>query len=129
MAVIIKRVDSSARPYGRSSVFVSGTDFNVNDVLDLESSIGGSPVSVTIETAAASSCTYRLNSMNKRYPPLAAAKRLNFYAPDLQNEGIWMNPNAPEFSLSAGETAEVELPVANIEFTAVSGTITVTARS
>lgn len=128
MTVVSKPVDSSARVFGRSAVFVSGVDFNNNDILDLESSFGGAPAQVTVATGAGASCTFRINSLNRRYPPLAAALRLGFYAPDLQEEEEWTSADAPSYTLAADSELDLDLPIANIEFTAITNTITVTAR-
>ena len=125
MAIITKGSDPSARVYGRSVTFTSGVDFNVNDVIDIENSVGHGTARVSVEAGAGGSCTFRINSLNRRYPPLEMAKRLGFYAPDLQNEGTWLNSSAPEVSLTAGEFLELDIPVANVEFTAVVDTITV----
>ena len=129
MATIIKRIDASARVFGRSVTFVSATDFVLNDVVDIESSLGGPAVSVTVETAAASTCTFRQNSLRRRYPLLATAKSLGFPAPDLQTEAEVLSADAPEYSMTAGQILNLDLPAANLEFTALAGTVTVTVRS
>ena len=130
MAVITKGVNKSARLYGRGVVFTSGVDFNVNDVVDVENSVGGGNGCVTVTAGAGAACTFRVNALNRRYPLLPAAKSLGFPAPDLQNGVEWLNPNAPEYSLTAGQSLEFsDLPVANLEFTAITDTITVSVRS
>lgn len=129
MSVIVKRIDPAAQVYGREVSFVSAVDFVQDDVIDINASFGGAAVNITVETAAASTCTFRVNSMNKRYPLLSTAKSLGYPAPDLQNETIWMNANAPTYSLTAGQVITLDdFPVSNLEFTAVVGTITVKAR-
>ena len=130
MAVVTKRADMSARVFGRAVVFDSGAgDFGAGDTVDVEYSLGGPAISVVVETAGAGGCTFRLNSMNRRYPLFTAAKDLGFPAPDLQNEAIWYDPNAREYVLGAGEEFNVPGPVANLQFTVVTGTVTVTIRS
>ncbi len=130
MTIVKKGVDRSARVYGRNVLFTSGTDFVATDVVDIESSLGGAGVTVVVETAAASTCTFKLNSLNRRYPLLPAALLLGFPAPDLQTEKTWLNPDAAEYTMIAGQVLEItDIPVANLEFTALTGTITVSARS
>jgi hypothetical protein len=128
MSVITKGIDKSARVGGRSASFVSGVDFNVNDIIDVEYSLGGgSSGRVTVEAGAGASCTFRINSLNRRYPLLSTAKSLNYPAPDLQNEATWINSDAPTYSLTAGQIKEFDnIAIANLEFTAVVDTVTVT---
>lgn len=131
MAVKTKGVDKSARLYGRGVKFdSSASDFTTGDVVDINGSIGGPGNDVVVETASASSCTFKINSMNKRYPLYEPAKRLGFPAPDLQNETVWLNPESPSYSLTAGQVMTInDFPVSNLEFTAITGTVTVTVRS
>jgi hypothetical protein len=130
MAVVTKGVDKSARLYGRGVVFASGTDFGAGDCIDINASIGGPGHNTVVTVAPASSCTFRVNSMNKRYPLHAGAKALGYPAPDLQTETVWYNPESVEYSLTAGQTMTFDdEPISNLEFTAVAGTVTVTARS
>lgn len=130
MAIITKGVNKSARIYGRGVVFASGVDFTVNDVVDVENSVGGGNGCVTVEAGAGAACTFKVNALNRRYPLLPAAKSLGFPVPDLQSETIWLNPNAPEYSLTAGQSIEFDdIPVANLEFTAITDTVTVKVRS
>jgi hypothetical protein len=131
MAVKTKGVDKSARLYGRGVVFDSGAgDFVLNDVIDINASIGGPGKNVVVEAAAASSCTFRINSMNKQYPLYEPARKLGYPAPDLQNETIWMNSEAISYSLTAGQRMVLDdAPTSNLEFTALVGTVTVTVSS
>lgn len=129
MAVKTKASDPSAQTTGRSvSWDSSAADYVNEDVLDVWSSLQKS-ATVTIACSAASSCTVRINSLNRRYPIHPDGKFLNLPIRDLTQEAIWMNTSAPSFSFTAGETHTFDFPVNSVEFTALAGTVVVTARS
>jgi hypothetical protein len=129
MAVVTKGVDNSAPPYHRGVVFTSTTDFGATDTIDINGSIGGPAVQLVFETSAGSSCTFKLNSMFVRYPLLTTAKSLGYPAPDLQNGLTRWNSEAISTTLGPGEVWSPSIPVSNIEFTAFSGTVTVSVRA
>jgi hypothetical protein len=127
MTVVHKRVNHDARLYGRGVSFISPTDFGSGDTIDIEKSISGSG-RVVVETAAASTCSFRINSMYTRYPLYEPAKKLNYPAPDLQNGAVVYNTDLPTTDMGAGEILEIDLPVANLTFAALTGTVTVTIK-
>ena len=129
MATKVKRVDMSSLPFGRSVSWTSASDFANTDVLDIQNSLLKASTYLLVEVAAASSCTFRVNSVSTRYPLHEESAAHGVSAPDLQNGATCTDPNALTYSLGAGEVLELtDLPVANLEFTALVGTVVVTAR-
>jgi hypothetical protein len=128
MAVKVKHSDPSAQQDGRSITWDSSAgDFVNGDVLDIYSSLSR-PAQVTIEVAAAGSCTVRINSLNRRYPIHPDGKLLKLPFKDLTVETVWLNATAPEFSFNSGETHTFDVSVNSVEFTALSGNAVVIAR-
>jgi len=130
MTVRVRKADMAVNAYDLSVTWdSSAADFVNEDVLDIQASLMKPAGNTTVVVSGSSSCTVRINSMSKRYPLLATAKSLGYPAPDLQTEKVYLNPNALEYSVAAGQTLEIDdMPVSNIEFTALAGTVVVTAR-
>ncbi len=124
MTTISKKADSSAMVYGRTLSWSSATEFATNDIIDVAASIGGAGT-VTIETSGGASCTFRINALNTRYPSLSHGKRYGFSAPDLSAPSTWINTDAPTITMGPGEVLEINVPVANLQFTSVVDTVTV----
>ncbi len=127
MTVVHKRVNHDASTYGRGVSFVSPTDFVSGDTIDINKSISGAG-RVVIETAAASTCSFRINSMRTRYPLYGPAQKLNYPAPDLQNGAVVYNTDLPSTVMTAGQILTLDVPVGNLTFSALVGTVTVTIK-
>ncbi len=130
MTVRIIKIDPSTPENGRAvSWDSSAADFVVDDVLDIQSSLGRHAGYTSIDVAAGAAITVRINSMGRRYPILPHAKRYGFSAPDLENEVIFYNENAITYTLAAGEFLEIEdIGVGSIQVTALTGTVVIIAR-
>jgi len=125
MTVIKKGTDKFFTTRGLS--FNSSlSEFATNDVLDLASSLGGPAAFVQVEVLAASSCSFKINSMSRRFPLNEDAKRYGIVAYDFANEAICLNPDIPAQDMTAGEIINItDRAISNIEFTAVVGTVIV----
>jgi len=130
MAVKIRYTDPSVDAGERVTSWDSGaSDFAQDDVLDIGVSLQGSASRVRIEVAAASTCTFKINTLQRRYPLLTNAKNLCIPAPDLQNEAIWYKSNAEEVNLIAGQEWESSEIITSLQFDELTGTVVVTAMS
>jgi len=130
MTLRTKKVDMSSLPFGRSVTWSSGTgDFVNTDILDIQGSLMKGSSYLTVQVSAASSCAFRVNARTIRYPLYENALIHGINAPDLQNGVEVIDENALAYTLTAGEVLELtDLPVANLQFTALAGTVVVTAR-
>lgn len=129
MTTRIKHVDPSANTFGASVTWSSGTaEFANTDVLDIGTSLRGAASHTTIDVAAGASCTVKINSLNKRHPLMDDARVLSLPIRNLADEQVWLDPNALTYTLAAGETLEItDIAVTSLEFTALTGTVVVTA--
>lgn len=131
MAIKVKGVDRSASLYSRVAKWSSTAgDFASGDTLDIGTSLSGPAGNTQVIVAGGGDCVIRINSLNRRYPLDEDAKRYGYWALDLSNEEIWFNADALEYSLTAGQTLEIDdMPVSSIEFTDLTNGVEVIARS
>jgi len=122
MATRSKSVDPSSPTTSRQVSFSTASgEFTNGDVLDIYASLHRHGVRLEVSCGAGDTVTFRVNSIQKRYPLYSEALVHDIPAPDLQKEATWTNTLAPTYTVEAGTTFILDdLPIQNIEITALT---------
>ena len=126
MAIVHRHFDFGAPPFSRQIIFNSTAgDFTAGDIIDIKESSHAGARKVVVEVASGGSCTFAVNAVWKRYGLMDDELRLNGSAPDLDTEATVVDPNPVTIDMGAGESLELDLPVNNLTFMALTGGVLV----
>jgi hypothetical protein len=125
MATKTKKVDSGTPAHLRRQIFVGGTDFVEDDVIDAEGTLGRPARKIKIETGPGDNITVRLNAQRVIYPnneTLANTFDYKFFIPDFENAVTVTDTTLPTQFIGPSEDFEYEGDVRNIQVTGLTNT-------